>query len=180
MNLESPEQQRSEGSPSTSSGPSSSSMPPGMVRHVAILAYLLIAQGVLEAFMGIALLVATFAGIGLLQSAAEQEGIQWSQTASTAYLLYANLLTILLLVVSALQIVAGMLNFRFRGRVLGIIALITSSFASVLTCYCFPTAIALLVYGLITYLDPATKRAFAMGNSGRSKADILASFAYSR
>jgi hypothetical protein len=47
---------------------------------------------------------------------------------------------------------------------------------SVLSCYCAPTGIALLVYGLIVYLNPAVKLAFEMGAQGIPASQILATF----
>ncbi len=44
------------------------------------------------------------------------------------------------------------------------------------TCYCAPTAIALGVYGLITYLNYEVAQAFVMGEAGRTREEILAAF----
>jgi hypothetical protein len=63
-----------------------------------------------------------------------------------------------------LKVVGGWRNFRYRGRVLGIVAL-SSALASMLTCYCAPTAIALFVYGLIVHLSPETALAFDRADS---------------
>jgi hypothetical protein len=48
---------------------------------------------------------------------------------------------------------------------------------SMITCYCTPTSIAILVYGLIVYLNPAVAAAFEMGKKGMTGDQILASFA---
>ena len=45
------------------------------------------------------------------------------------------------LVASVLHLVAGVRNYRFRGRTLGIVAL-ACGMLTVLTCYCLPTAVA--------------------------------------
>lgn len=66
-----------------------------------------------------------------------------------------------------LQIIAGISNLRFRGRVLGIVAL-ASGLLGVATCYCFPTSIGLCVYGLIIYLNNSAVRAFALVAEGNS------------
>ena len=45
-------------------------------------------------------------------------------------------------------------------------AALISSVASMFTGYCAPTAIALLIYGLIIYLNDDVRRAFEMGEQG--------------
>ncbi len=71
-----------------------------------------------------------------------------------------------------LQLYAGIRNLSLKGRTLGIIALI-SGCVSVLTCYCAPTSIALLVYGLIIYLNPSAQEAFRLGENNVRFDDIL-------
>ena len=70
-----------------------------------------------------------------------------------------------------LQIAAGIANLRLKGRTFGIVALV-AGMLSVGTCYCTPTAVGLLVYGLIIYLNDTTKQVFALGNEGKSWRDI--------
>jgi hypothetical protein len=79
------------------------------------------------------------------------------------------------LVSSVLHVTAGLRNYCFRGRTLGIVAL-ACGMLTVLTCYCFPTAAALGVYGLIVYLNPEVSEAFRMGEAGRDSAEIVAAF----
>ena len=80
-----------------------------------------------------------------------------------------------ILLAGVLRIFAGVQNFRFRGRTLGIISMI-AGMASMLTCYCAPTGIGVLIYGLIVYMNPAVAAAFAMGQQGASGSEILAAF----
>jgi len=81
-----------------------------------------------------------------------------------------------LLISGLVRIVAGIQNFRFRGRVLGIVSFCLG-LVSMLGCYCAPTSIALLVYGLMVYLNPAVVAAFDMGAQGMGGNAILANFA---
>jgi hypothetical protein len=74
-----------------------------------------------------------------------------------------------------LRIVSGVRNFRFKGRTLSLISII-AGVSSVLSCYCAPTALGILVYGLILHLNPAVKAAFEMGRQGRTAEQILAAF----
>lgn len=70
-----------------------------------------------------------------------------------------------------LQIIAGIANLRLKGRVFGIVALV-SGMLSVGPCYYAPTAVGLLVYGLIIYLNETTKRVFALGRQGKTWREI--------
>ncbi len=80
------------------------------------------------------------------------------------------------LVIGVLGIWAGIRMLKFRGRILGIVAL-SSGLLSIAGCYCLPTAIGLFVYGLIVLLNEPVKRAFAMGEQGRTAAEIQNHFA---
>jgi hypothetical protein len=69
----------------------------------------------------------------------------------------------------------GIRMLKFRGRTLGIVAL-SSGLLSIAGCYCLPTAIGLFIYGLIVLLNEPVKRAFAMGEQGRSASEIQNQF----
>jgi hypothetical protein len=74
--------------------------------------------------------------------------------------------------VAVLKLFAGWRNYSFRGRNWGIAALV-SGVASAVTCYCFPTALALMIYGLIVYLNPQSAAAFACAAQGQPRDQIL-------
>jgi uncharacterized membrane protein HdeD (DUF308 family) len=67
-----------------------------------------------------------------------------------------------LLAAGVLKLVASVRNRRFHGRGIGFVAL-GSCFVSLATCYCAPTAMLLLVYGVFVYVNPSVARAFAAG-----------------
>jgi hypothetical protein len=73
--------------------------------------------------------------------------------------------------VGILRIIAGIMNLKYRGRRLGLTALIIGTL-SLFTMYCAPTSIALLVDGLIVYMDEDVRRAFALGEQGFSSEKI--------
>lgn len=79
------------------------------------------------------------------------------------------------LISGILRIVAGWKNYRFRGRTLGMVSII-AGLGSLFSCYCAPTAVGLLVYGLIIFVNPAVKAAFEMAKQGQSPEQILAAF----
>lgn len=71
-----------------------------------------------------------------------------------------------------LQLVAGIRNLYPKGRTLGLVALF-SGVVSIATCYCAPTSIGLLIYGLIIYFNPTAIRAFELGKQGITLTDML-------
>lgn len=79
------------------------------------------------------------------------------------------------LLAAILRIYAGIQNFRFRSRTLGIVSLVCG-LVSMIACYCAPTGIGMLIYGLIVYLNPAVQAAFEMGEKGVPTDRILSSF----
>jgi hypothetical protein len=157
--------------------------PRGLVNHVRAIAILMLVQGGLEAFA--ALLFGFFAvAIGPLlnhQQMTHQEmqpqpnvlppeQFVWIMTATYVVMAAASL------VVAVLHITAGVRNCRFRGKVLGIVALTGGAAATLLSPYCIPTAFALAIYGLIVYLNRSVSEAFRMGEAGCPSSEILSTF----
>jgi hypothetical protein len=147
----------------------------GWVQQVRVYAVLSAVQGLLELPMG-AMLVGVGAMFPVLVKMEPPRGgnpppdaVLYAMTA-----MYAGLGSVLLLA-AFLRFFAAYRNFYFKGRLLGIASMILG-LGSMLSCYCAPTAIAVLVYGLIIYLNPAVKLAFDMGQSGRTPDEIFAAF----
>jgi hypothetical protein len=143
-----------------------------MVRHVPIVAILMIIQGALEALMGLGLVAMCAFVPMLIQMEAEQGGPPEAPPTWLLIGIYGGM-GLVALVAAILHIFAGIRNYKFRGRVFGLVAL-GGGMVTVITCYCAPTAIALGVYGLITYLNPEVNQAFAMAESGKRREEILA------
>ena len=140
----------------------------GLVGHVPIVAILLMVQGGLElAFGGFCLIFAA------LFMVLPQEAFGGTSQGLVAGMM--AFLGIPGLGCGTLRIVAGFYNWRFRRRGLGMTAL-GVGLAALLTGYCAPTAIALAIYGLIVYVNESVALAFAMGDKGRSRAEIQAAF----
>ena len=173
----------------------------GLVHHVTALSILTIAQGSLVTLYGIGLGVLAFVmpvfiqaqgGIPVAPAPVEPApvelepeepipvapipvapfpvGFEWMMLA-----VYGSM-GLISLVIGVLGIWAGIRMMRFRGRTFGIVAL-SSGLLSIAGCYCLPTAIGLFVYGLIVLLNEPVKRAFAMGEEGRTAAEIQNHFA---
>lgn len=147
-----------------------------LVAHVPVVAILMMVQGGLELLMGLGL--AVMAGVFPLLLELEQgparevppfEAVRWIMLA-----VYGGL-GLLTIAAAVLHFLAGLRNYRFRSRTLGVVAL-AAGLVTVFSCYCAPTSIALAVYGLIVYLNADVAQAFQMGQAGQSKEEILGKF----
>ena len=79
------------------------------------------------------------------------------------------------LIAGGLHGYAGYRNYWFKNRMLGIVAL-AGGLATVLGCYCMPTALVLAVYGLIVYLNGPVTAAFQMVQQGHPADTVIAVF----
>jgi hypothetical protein len=73
------------------------------------------------------------------------------------------------------QAVAGYRVMTFRNRVFGIIALFTNIIV-LFTCYCAPTGIAMMVYGLIVLFNSDVDRAFDMVSRGATAEEAIGTY----
>jgi hypothetical protein len=142
------------------------------VRHVGFLAAAQMVVGALEALLGIAgtamgVLIAVAVGRGVPGAAGVPPATLWMGAGFYLAIGLAGLAT------GGLRIFAGIRNLKYRGRVLGIVALSLGLLTAV-TVFCAPTSIALLIYGLIVYLDSDVAKAFDMGNQGLPPHEIRA------
>lgn len=151
---------------------------PGLVRHVMPVAILMIVQGSLELLMAIMFVALTVAvpfmfpegGMARELGAGPPPGVFKSFMMAIYCVMGTGGL-----VAGVLHLTAGIFGLRFRRRRLGVVALIVGM-ASATTIYCFPTAVGLAIYGLITYFNPAVVAAFALGDAGVPAADIRGRF----
>jgi hypothetical protein len=154
-------------------------LPGGMVQHVRVVAILMIVQGVLELLMGVGLgAVAALMPTLIRMEMRPVPGPPGQPPPEFAFWMVTGIyggMAALALVAAALHIVAGVRNYRFRSRTLGIVAMAGGAL-TVMTCYCLPTAVGVAVYGLIVYLNDSVAEAFRMGEEGRPANEILASF----
>lgn len=148
----------------------------GMVSQIRVVAILNCVQGGLELLMGALLVTMAFMVpfIFSMQPPGANAGGPPPEVQSVMSGTY-GVMGGAVLIAGLLRLYAGIQNFRFRGRVLGIISFSVGLF-SMLGCYCAPTSIAVFVYGLIVYLNPAVKAAFEMGGQGMNGDQILAAF----
>ena len=142
-----------------------------ILTQIKIVAILMIVHGVLCLVAGAMLI-----GIAVVMPAAiaaqqrqmpQQPGAPSVEAMQSILVGVYGLMAAAGIIAGLLQIVAGVANLRLQGRTLGIVGLV-GGVLSVGTCYCLPTAVALLVYGLIIYLNETTQRAFTLGAEGLS------------
>ncbi|MFW5921557.1 MAG: hypothetical protein ACOCUS_06930 [Polyangiales bacterium] len=150
-----------------------------MVKHVPTVAILLGVQGGLEVLGSLfAMLYGLLYGAIAVMPLASPEMAEGPENPEGLVAVMGGMSAIFLLAAAAvfalgvLKLVACFFNFRYRKRTLGMVA-VASAFASLITCYCAPTGIALAVYGLIVYSQDAVRKAFAMGEAGSSSDEIL-------
>jgi hypothetical protein len=153
----------------------------GMVGQVRIISILMIAEGALD-FLAGAFYCAMGIGLPLfMQTAARNDpnfrrGGQGDPETFFWFLLGIYVAMGLPgMIGGVLRIWAGIRNYQFKSRTLGLVALILGV-GSAATCYCAPTSIALTVYGLVVYLNREVMMAFEMGRNGRSSEQILETF----
>ena len=149
----------------------------GWVNQVRIFAILSAVQGMLEIPMGLFTTGMGFALPALMKwaEAQDKQAAKEAPPEAMMWMLGGFYLVIGIPVLASgiLRIVAAVKNYRFRGRTLGMVAII-AGMSSMLSCYCAPTAIGLLVYGLILFMNPAVKAAFQMVEQGSTVAQVLA------
>jgi hypothetical protein len=149
-----------------------------MANQVIVVAILMIVQGVLECLMGIflAVMALVFVPSFLEMAERQQKGAPggppgmppgFAELATGIYLVMG----LAGLIAGIAHLVAGIRNVSYRGRVLGMVAMFLG-LISIGTCYCAPTSLGVMIYGLIVYFNQETARAFELGEQGMSREEI--------
>lgn len=146
-----------------------------MVKQVQIVSILMIVQGALASLMGVvyaAMGPAMFALMSMDKN--RPKNADDEKVATIMTVVYVALGAVALLA-GILNIIAGIRSLKFRGRTFAIVALISNVFA-LGTCYCIPTALGVMIYGLIVMFNSDVARAFTMASEGAMPAEIRARF----
>jgi hypothetical protein len=149
------------------------------VGHIRIFSVLNAVQGILETLMGLGasalgVLMPFISRMKEVQESKADGEMPPEQILWFAGAIYLGI-GVVALVSGILRIIAGIQNYRLKSRVLGLVSVIVGV-APIFTCYCAPTAIGMLVYGLIIHLDPAVVAAFKMVAEGKTASQVLAAF----
>ncbi len=153
--------------------------PRGMVGQVPILGVLMIIQGALVVVLGIGVaMLAAFMPAMIQQQMQNNPTRQGNDPADMTHFMLAIYggVSMVILLIGISGILAGLRVFRFQGRTFGIISL-SVGLGTIVGCYCFPTALALMVYGLIVLVNQPVITAFELGRQGHSSQRIQQAFA---
>jgi hypothetical protein len=138
-----------------------------MVRQVQVVAILMIVNGALVSLMGllyICLGPAMFALMKLGPAGTGPGGRPNPAGPSTAEATFLSAFYVVIglpvLAAGILNIVAGIRSLKYRGRILALVALF-SNLAPLFTCYCLPTSLGVMIYGLIVFFQSDVADAFA-------------------
>ncbi len=150
-----------------------------LVRQVPGVGSLMIFQGALEGLFALpwllfgAIFLAFFSKITGSATEGRPHDLPWFFWLILSFPLLPGLL---LLLAGALKIWAGILNRKYRGRVLGMVALVSAILMLAplgCTWLAAPTSIALLVYGMVVYLNQEVRAAFRLGHQGYTADQIM-------
>ncbi|WP_254510857.1 hypothetical protein [Anatilimnocola floriformis] len=138
-----------------------------------VISILMIIQGILSAIVGGGCIVAAFILPKMIAAdMRRQPGGPNLEQMELIMLITYSVMGCSGILPGLLLVYAGFQNLWLRGHVLGIVA-ICGGVLALGTCYCLPTALALLIYGLIIYLNETTKRAFLLAREGKSYNEIM-------
>lgn len=140
-----------------------------MVNQVQVVSILMIVNGSLVSLMGLYLTVMGPVMYFLMQSSPTPPPTPgmpgWFPTFMVVLPVVYVVLGLASLTTAVLNIVAGIRCLRFRGRTFALVALL-SNILPVFTCYCLPTCIGMMVYGLIVFFQADVAYAFAAVKAG--------------
>ena len=165
-------------------------MPPnqtrGMVNQAVVVGVLMAVQGALNCIAGaIAAFYAVFMPL-MMQEMQQQAAQQAAQNGGQApapipeniglyFAIGGTLFAVVLFGLGVLLIYSGFSVARYQRRTLAMIAL-ASGLVTLFTCYCFPTSLALGVYGMIFLLNQPVSLAFDLRSRGHSAQEIQRAF----
>lgn len=143
-----------------------------MVQQVRIVGILNAVQGGLEIMMALVLLLGA---VGLPLENRQQNKFPDEETLWIVFAAFV-ISGLVVMFVGALRILAGLKNWNFRGRTLAIASLVVGIAPSMLSCYCAPTSLTILIYGLTVLMHPSVEEAFRMAAKGASAEQIVYDF----
>lgn len=126
-------------------------------KQIPVLGVLNLVQASLELMMcmmviGIAIFMGTMQNDPKLQNIPNAPPMEWI---AIGYFIFGAVIG----VIATLRLVAGIMILKRRGRIFSIVASILG-LATVFTCYCSLTSIALCVYSLVVLIQPSVMEEF--------------------
>ncbi len=133
-----------------------------LVRHVPALGITMMVQGTLTLLLGAYL--GTFGGFmakSLSDRPAPEGGQAVDDLLTTTMFAAVGVIAVAHLVAGALTVWLGWRVRTYRSRVLAMVVLGVALVLSTVGCYCAPTALGILIWGLIVLLDDEVRARFA-------------------
>ena len=129
----------------------------GYIKQIPVMGILNIVQASLELMMcimviGIAIFMGTMQNDPKLQNIPNAPPMEWI---AIGYFIFGAVIG----VIATLRLVAGIMILKKRGRVFSIVVSVLG-LATVFTCYCSLTSIALCVYSLVVLIQPSVIEEF--------------------
>lgn len=152
----------------------------GMVNQVVVLGVLMIIQGVLDLMAGAAAMFYAFFMPQIFEemqagAAGGQPPPELPAEFGTYMMIGGALFAAALFVIGILLVVSGIGVIRFQKRPLAIASLCLG-LLTLMTCYCFPSSLALGIYGLIVLLNQPVMLAFELRSQGYTTLRIQQAF----
>jgi hypothetical protein len=147
----------------------------GKARYVPTVAILMIAHGVLMFVAACGLIGMTvFMTPQIAQQIEDQQKMQRAQNPNAPVFtkdgwqtmltaIYGGMAAVLC-IIGVVNLFAGIQNYRYHYRILGVISLVINM-GAILFCWCLPFSLGLLIFGMIIYLSPEADRAFQWQSS---------------
>ncbi len=162
-------------------GPLPPPQAPGLAGHIRIVAVLMIIQGFLELAIGGMLTIMAFVFPSVLAAAiaadpqVQKQGAPNAEEAAWVVMIVYLVMGLGGVIPGLLHVAAGFRNAFYKARTLGLAAL-SFGLATLPLVVCLPTALILAIYGIVVYLNPASVKAFEMGEDGYSGEAIYVTF----
>lgn len=176
-------------SPSTTLGPPRDNLiilPEGTGRggvgHVTVVGILMVVQGILGTLAGVAIGGYAIWMPSILSEMRQQTppggnpAPAMTGEMETWFVVGMGMIALMIGVLGILTIWMGIHVIRFRSRRMAI-AVLVAGMLNLTTCYCFPTAFILAVYGCVVLLNSSVALAFELRRQNHSAASIQEAFA---
>lgn len=140
-----------------------------MVTHVPVVGILMIVNG---AMLSVAAAVALgFAGVMAYATTVDKGPVGDDKNVLLIMAICYAAAGLILLISGVMHLIAGIRVRNYRSRTLAIVALFTN-LLTMLFCYCLPTSIGMMIYGLIVLFNSDVVQAFQMADEGLSPGEI--------
>lgn len=153
----------------------------GLIGQVPVIGVLMIVQGILLTIVSLFIVLYAvmmprfFDEMQRDMAAKGGNGAGMPPEFGTWFMMGALLFALTIGGMAVLMILSGFKVIKYRGRTFAIVMLCVGML-SIATCYCFPTGLALAVYGLIVLLNGPVKLAFDLSEQGYDPREIQKAF----